>query len=255
MLELTGTFILGAGGLAATAAGVVSRAVFMPRSQIFGEVLFRGDRCAPARIALTFDDGPDSAITPAILECLAEHDVKGSFFVVGKHAAKQPHLVERIHREGHVIANHSYDHAHLGTLRGTKYWMGEISRTDETIGRIIGQKPVLFRPPMGFKTPQILCAARRLDHVVVTWTRRGFDGVRTTPERIIASLKDIAAGDVVALHDGCVAPFQVNADATAHALYKLLRIWSSRGVVVQRLDELLGVTAYTPVTIDNVVTL
>lgn len=247
-MELTGTFILGAGGAAAIAAGVFSRAVFMPRSQIFGKVLFHGDQRAPKRISLTFDDGPHMAITPAILECLATHDAKACFFVVGKHAAEHPHLIERIHREGHIIGNHSYEHAHLGTLRGTTYWLREIDRTNATIERIIGMKPALFRPPMGFKTPHIMRAAKQLNHVVVTWSRRGFDGVQTTSDRIIASLQRVAAGDIVALHDGFVPPFQVNPSATAHALDDLLRTWNSRGIIVQRLDSLIGVAAYKPQT-------
>jgi len=244
MVSSSGVLMLGVAGLAAAGAGVFGRGLFMPRSQIFGKVAFRGDQNQPARIALTFDDGPHPAVTPAILDWLGNHGVKAAFFIVGKHAAEHVDLVERIHGEGHIIGNHSYEHAHLGTMRGTSYWLREIGRSDDLIEQIIGKRPAMFRPPMGFKTHHLMRAARQRGHTVVTWTRRGYDGVRTTSEQIVARLRQPEAGDIVLLHDGAVAPFRVNVSATVQALDQLLRHWASCGLAVQRLDTLLGIPAY-----------
>lgn len=241
--------MLGIGGVAAVGAGAFSRAVFMPRSQICGRVLFRGSRSAPARIALTFDDGPQETITPEILDCLRDRNEKATFFVVGKHAAARPHLIERIHAEGHIVGNHSFEHAHLGSMRGFDYWQREIGKTDALIEQIIGHRPALFRPPMGFKTFHIMRAAKQHGHTVVTWSRRGYDGVHTTPQRIVSKLRDVSAGDIVLLHDGAVAPFQVNSGATVQALQQLLDIWNQRGICMQPLDALLGIPAYQSATL------
>src|SRR5262245_1620364 len=218
----------------------------MPRSQICGKVLYRGSRHAPPGIALTFDDGPNATVTPEILECLKRRGVKAAFFVVGKHAERLPHLVKRIDAEGHIIGNHSFEHAHLGMMRWQSYWDQEIRRTDAVIQDIIGKRPALFRPPMGFKTLHLTRAARRHGHTLVTWSRRGCDGVRTTASQVISRLGDAQSGDVILLHDGAVAPFQVNPGATASAIDHLLGIWGEQGLLVRRLDELLEVPAYAP---------
>jgi peptidoglycan/xylan/chitin deacetylase (PgdA/CDA1 family) len=243
-METAGLWMLGIGGVAAIGAAAFSHGLFLPRSQLFGDVLFRGDRGGPARIALTFDDGPNQRITPAILDCLGRHGAKAAFFVVGRHAVEHADLIERIHAEGHIVCNHSFDHAHLGTLRGVRYWLNEIQQTDAIVASIIKRRPALFRPPMGFKTHHIMRAARQMGHHVVTWTKRGYDGVPTTPERVVENVRAVQPGDVIVLHDGAVKPFRVNAGATAAALDTLLDHWTRLGVCAERLDQLLGLPAY-----------
>ena len=220
----------------------------MPRSQMFGTVRYRGETGLQRCMALTFDDGPHPAITPVILDCLGEHNMKATFFVVGRHAAEHSQLIERMHCEGHLVANHSYEHAHLGTMRGTEYWRREISQTDAVIQEIISCKPALFRPPMGFKTHHLMQAARELGHTVVTWTRRAYDGVGTTSENIIRRLSVVDAGDIILLHDGAVAPFRINHGVTERALRQLLPAWRAEQISVRPLDQLLGVRAYASET-------
>ena len=225
-------------------AGLFGRGLVMPRSQMFGKVMFRGETSHLRRIALTFDDGPHPEVTPLILQSLSNHRATATFFVVGRHAARYPQLVERIHREGHIVANHSFQHAHLGTMRGTAYWRREIRGTDEVVHRIIGRWPALFRPPMGFKTHHVMRAAKQQGHTVVTWTRRAYDGIRANSHQIVERLNHVDSGDIVLLHDGAVAPFRVRIESTERALSTLLHRWRSQDVIVQPLDQLLGVSAY-----------
>jgi peptidoglycan-N-acetylglucosamine deacetylase len=231
--------------VAAAAAGVMLRAMFAPRSQFFGHVLFRGSTDEPSRIALTFDDGPHPVATPRVLDILREHRVPAAFFVIGRFAERHPELIRSIHDEGHLIGNHSWTHSAWGTFRHKRYWREEIGRADALIESIVGRRPALFRPPMGFKTFHITKSAMRAGHATVTWSQRAFDGVRTSEHRIMRRLSArVSAGDIVLLHDGEVPPFRRNLEATIAALPRLIEAWRSRGLRLVRLDELLGEPAY-----------
>ena len=95
---------------------------------------------------LTFDDGPSHKITPRILTTLARYEVHGTFFVVGRNAAKHPELMKRIVAEGHAIGNHSWDHAK--TIYKTQAgFLDSLKRCDEAIEKSCGVKTTLMRPP------------------------------------------------------------------------------------------------------------
>lgn len=231
-------------GLAGSALGVAAYGVFSPRSRLFGPLLYRGPKTASSGIALTFDDGPSLDATPRILDALDECGVRAAFFVIGANAEQRPGLVERMAREGHVVANHSYDHAAFGMFRGDSYWHEQLSRTDAVIEAIIGRRPALFRPPMGMKQPELMRALQACGHTTVTWSQRGFDGIPTSAERIVSRLAPrVRDGDVIALHDG----FQRAATAgiaTAQALPRLIAALRARHLEPKRLDELLQIRAY-----------
>ena len=236
---------LAVGGVAALGA----RAMFSSRSRLLGPVVFRGSCADPPRVALTFDDGPEARFTPRILDVLGEHGVKAAFFVIGLNAERHPDLVERVHREGHVVGNHSYAHHRLGTLRGVRYWRAELDRADAVIESIIGRPPRLFRPPMGFRNIHLARAVRQRRHLTVTWTLRGLDTVRPQPPRIIQRvLSRVRSGDIVALHDGREPGRHRDLEATIAALPGLIEGVRDRFQLV-RLDALIGSAAYRgPVT-------
>lgn len=100
------------------------------------------------RLVLTFDDGPDPVYTPQILDLLAEHDARATFFVLGQHAARHPEIVRRVVREGHHLGNHTLTHAdvaEVGSLRARV----EVLATDRVIRAVTGTGTTLFRPPHG----------------------------------------------------------------------------------------------------------
>ena len=232
-----------AAGLATV--GTLTALSVAPRCGAWGKVLYRGPMTNPARIALTFDDGPTEGSTDRILDVLGEMNVSVAFFVVGVNARRWPRLVERMHAEGHLVGNHSLDHSHYGFLRGRWYWRRQIERTNEIIEQIIGRRPALFRPPMGVKTPSISGAARRAGHRTVTWTLRGMDGVPTTPQRILDRLLPHAgAGDVLVLHDGVEPNRRRDPSVTVDVMQPLLQGLRSRRLELARLDRLLGVEPY-----------
>src|SRR6195256_5046182 len=104
-------------------------------------------------IAMTFDDGPSATLTPKLLDLLAAHHIKATFFVIGENAADHPEILKRAVAEGHEIANHSWSHPNLGKMSDEAV-RRELRKTDETISAAIGVRPTLFRPPYGSITPR-----------------------------------------------------------------------------------------------------
>src|SRR5437868_8457195 len=99
-------------------------------------------------IAMTFDDGPSATLTPKLLDLLAAHHIKATFFVIGENVAEHPEIVERAAREGHEIGNHSWSHPNFGKMsdEGVR---GQVQRTDDAIKEATGTRPILLRPPYG----------------------------------------------------------------------------------------------------------
>jgi peptidoglycan/xylan/chitin deacetylase (PgdA/CDA1 family) len=106
--------------------GVFIWGVFDLRLQFFARVRWRGSPRS-GMIALSFDDGPDPAITGAILDVLGRHRMTATFFVVGERALRHPDLLRRAHREGHVIASHDLSHGHTLNLRLANRMVREIA--------------------------------------------------------------------------------------------------------------------------------
>ncbi len=224
-----------------SAAGVVGYGLFAPRSQLFGEVVWRAPRASGPRVALTFDDGPMPGVTDPILDALAGAGARACFFVIGRHARAHPGLIRRIANEGHLIGNHTFDHDRTGLFRGTGYWLDQLARTDDAVAQVTGAAPRLFRPPMGFKSPPLVQAARSLGHAMVSWSRRGFDGVGTSGERIARLAGRARPGDIILLHDGRDPASRRDATLTARVLPAVLARLRERGLKPARLDELLQI--------------
>jgi len=228
------------------AGSALSWVTVSPTSGFWGPVHSRAPLGGPDRFALTFDDGPTRESTSAILDLLGELGVRAAFFVIGVNARRCPDLLARMHAEGHIIANHSLDHAHLGMFGGPRYWDRQLRETDRIIEEATGARPAFFRPPMGFRTCYVMGAAAGQGHEVITWSRRAMDGVRTTTSRILDRLVPHArAGDVLLLHDG-VEPRGWGRDpaATVAAIKPLILQLRNRGLEPTRLDELLRLRAY-----------
>ncbi len=103
----------------------------------------------PKTAYLTFDDGPDDEVTPAILDILAENGVKATFYVTGLHAAAYPDTIRRIVADGHAVGNHSYDHDYDRLYASTDDFLYEMEQTDEILHGILGFRPLILRAPGG----------------------------------------------------------------------------------------------------------
>jgi peptidoglycan/xylan/chitin deacetylase (PgdA/CDA1 family) len=177
---------IGALGAVGLAAGGFAYAAMWPASQIFGQALIAPRRAG--ELALTFDDGPNPAWTPRLLDILATHDVRATFFLVGRYAEAEPELVRRIAAAGHLIGNHSWSHPNLAlaaTLRITE----ELERTSEALEQITGVPVRYFRPPFGGRRPHVLDTARLLGMTPVLWNAITNDWSEPSAEKIAKRLK------------------------------------------------------------------
>lgn len=153
-------------------------------------------------ISLTFDDGPHPVYTPQILDILARYGVKATFFELGREAEKHPEIVKRIVAEGHVIANHSYDHANLKNLSDERF-IFEVDHTTDVLQSISGQHIDCLRPPYGASNPQLVgrLGDRALTSVLWTADSRDFEkpGAAAIAQNAIAHLQP---GGIILFHDG-----------------------------------------------------
>lgn len=190
--------------LAATLAYVllVLAGVFSLRLRVFVDAVVRGPRGARG-VALTFDDGPHPKWTPRVLETLAKHGAKATFFLVGKKAEEHPEVVRAILDAGHTVGLHSYAHDRLFALRRERRVRADLERGLAVLETLTGSRPTLFRPPIGHTNPIIARVADKLDLTVVGWSAAGHDGVASTPVDDVVSRirRDLRDGAIVLLHD------------------------------------------------------
>lgn len=150
-------------------------------------------------IALTFDDGPHSKYTPAVLDVLADYEAKATFFVLGAHAEKFPDILYREFSEGHEIGNHTYDHT-TKLSRLSK----EMKETSNIIYAITGTRPKLFRPVGGDYNDAVVQRANKNQLSVVLWSwdqdTKDWSGVdyKSIADDVISN---VSPGDVILFHD------------------------------------------------------
>jgi peptidoglycan/xylan/chitin deacetylase (PgdA/CDA1 family) len=199
------------GGMCAAAglgliAGGVAYAALWPGSRLFGSALTAPAR--PRELALTFDDGPNPAWTPRLLDMLASREVRASFFLLGSRAEAQPELVRQIAAAGHLIGNHSWSHCNLA-LASVRRIDEELTRANQTLQQITGASIGYFRPPFGARRPEVLRAARRLGMIPVLWNAMTSDWKNPSASAIanrlinrIDCLERQGQAANIVLHDG-----------------------------------------------------
>jgi peptidoglycan/xylan/chitin deacetylase (PgdA/CDA1 family) len=197
---------LGAAAAVGLAAGGYAYASLYPASQIFGKALIAPRQAG--EIALTFDDGPNTAWTPRLLNLLAEHNVKATFFMLGSRAEGAPELVRRVAAEGHLIGNHSWSHPNLARSSAARV-REELMRTNAVVEQITGERVRYFRPPFGARRPVVFSIARQLGLTPVLWNAMTSDWSEKDAEKIawalakkIDGLKNGGCAANVVMHDG-----------------------------------------------------
>ncbi|MBN2223731.1 MAG: polysaccharide deacetylase family protein [Deltaproteobacteria bacterium] len=183
-------------------------------------------------VALTFDDGPHPVYTEQILGILAAHGARATFFVTASNAERHPDIVRAIVAGGHDVQNHSTSHRHLLSLFSCRSQYEDIRTAQEIIERISGCSPRLYRPPMGYKTPETFRAAARAGLVVCGWHLKGLDTVITDPDRITALVVSRARrGSVILLHDsGSLDGTSADRSATVRALPRIIAGLAEKGL-------------------------
>lgn len=214
------------GATALLAAGGCAYAALYPTSQIFGSVLIAGTDSD--ELALTFDDGPNPAATPRILELLARHGVHATFFLIGDFVRAQPALARRIAAAGHLIANHTMTHPKLAWQSAARIRQ-ELRGTNELLEDTVSAPIRYFRPPHGARRPYVMQAAKELGLTTVMWNVTALDwepiGTQAITKRIesgIARNMRKRRGSNVLLHDGGHLGLGADRQATVEATAQLL---------------------------------
>jgi peptidoglycan/xylan/chitin deacetylase (PgdA/CDA1 family) len=179
-------------------------------------------------LALTFDDGPNAAWTPRLLDILARNNVRATFFLVGSRAQAEPALVRRIVEAGHLIGNHSWSHLNLALAAASRV-REELTRTSRTLEQIAGAPVKYFRPPYGARRPYVLRTARSLGMVPVLWNAMTSDWSEPSTEKIVERLtrridhleRRGRAANIV-LHDGSHREISANRGPSVAAAERLI---------------------------------
>lgn len=213
--------------------GVIILSVPFPRSRLVGANLTRLPPGAAARgeIALTFDDGPDPAATPQVLDMLEAAGVRASFFLIARNARAHPELVREILRRGHQVENHSNEHGVTFSFYGYRRTAREVDAAQEALCAIAERRPRFFRAPAGFRNPFLDPVLQRRGLRYISWTRRGFDAFERDPARVLGRLtRHLAGGDVLLLHDAGSALTRAGTPVVLEVLPPLLEQMRRQGL-------------------------
>lgn len=217
-----------AAGLAAAQAGPGITALGPVRRRFFPRLSGRGHA---GHVAVTFDDGPDPATTPAFLDVLAAHQVHATFFMLGSMVARAPQLAAEVAAAGHEVAVHGWHHRYT-ILRAPRAVRDDLARARDTVAGASGSQPRFYRPPYGVLSTPALAAAAGLGLTPVLWDCWGREWVSgSTPGSVYRTVtRHLAPGSCVLLHDSdCTSPPGAAAAALG-ALPRLLQECSALGL-------------------------
>jgi peptidoglycan/xylan/chitin deacetylase (PgdA/CDA1 family) len=158
-------------------------------------------------VAFTFDDGPDETETPRVLDVLADHGARATFFLLGERARRHPDLVQRIRSAGHQVGSHADTHRVLPQLP-LRTVRRDLRRSKLTLEQILGEPVELFRPPFGFLTRRGYLAARSLSLEVVAWSSEARDWEQLPFEQLTENaFSRLRPGGILLLHDGLLPAY------------------------------------------------
>lgn len=228
-------------GAAVAVVGAAGYESMSPTGQLYGHTftgLARGSR----QLALTFDDGPNDPHTQKLLEVLARHNVRATFFLIGRYSRLRPDIVREIARAGHAIGNHTFTHPNLifASALQTKLQLDECNGA---LSDILGHRPTLFRPPFGGRRPQTFRIAREMGFEPVMWNVTGWDWKTTSPDYVERRVsRQIRGGNVILLHDGSHLSFGYNRAHTIIAADRLIASHKAQAFEFVTIPEMMAVT-------------
>ncbi len=216
---------------------VVGLGIWLQGGGLFARpILGAAGATVAGKIALTFDDGPNSEETRRVLTLLESRGHRGTFFVIGQRAEKEPALVAELCQRGHALGNHSFLHAHASPFWSVPRLVADLRRAATVLAAAAGQAPRWYRAPIGIVSPPVARAASEMGLTLVGWTATARDGVAgtriaTAHQRLRRALRP---GAILVLHDGGRAPI------AAEVLTRLLDDLDAQQLRSVTLDELLG---------------
>jgi peptidoglycan/xylan/chitin deacetylase (PgdA/CDA1 family) len=233
---VTGVTVPGAAVAIGASAGLLAYAVRAPRSDLLAPSVYRGSETRAA-IALTFDDGPSES-TPELLKILARYEACATFFQCGANVRRLPEIAREVADAGHEIGNHTDTHAKL-YLKSADFIYRELSAAEETIERVTGRRPRLFRAPYGARWFGLRDAQRRLGLMGVMWTTLALDWKWPASGVARRLQKGACNGAVFCLHDGRRLEARPDTRVTLKAVREVLPKLIESGFHFERVTEIL----------------
>jgi peptidoglycan/xylan/chitin deacetylase (PgdA/CDA1 family) len=229
-------FLVAAGLAGLTAAGYQSMA---PTGQWYGKTFTRLSR-ASRKLALTYDDGPNDPHTLRLLEVLARHGVRATFFLIGQFVVQRPDIVREVVAAGHAIGNHTHTHPNL-IFKNSSATRLQLGRCSEAIAEAVGIQPRLFRPPFGGRRPATLQAARAAGLIPIMWSVTGYDwsaeSAAAIEKKVVGGVR---GGDVILLHDGSHKAIGGDRSHTVLATDHLIERYQGEGFKFITIPEVLA---------------
>ena len=237
-------WLIGVPAAAVAAGAATSYAAVNAGSQLFGATIRHTG--SPRELAITFDDGPNPAITPKLLNLLERYEAKATFFVIGRFVRECPELTREVAARGHELGNHTEAHPNL-------FWLSpravgeELRRCQDALEAATGARAAHFRPPWGYRNPWVVAEARALGMQTVLWTLIPGDWKAPTAEWLSAKMQPIVehaasaarrrGGDVLCLHDGAHRGLGGDRSLTLAALEYWLPRWRDAGLKFVTISE------------------
>jgi peptidoglycan/xylan/chitin deacetylase (PgdA/CDA1 family) len=217
---------------AAAAASYAGYASMAPGAQLYGRTLPHGSD--PGQIAFTYDDGPNDPHTQHLLDVLARHDARATFFLIGRYVKQRPEIARAIQAAGHAIGNHTYTHPNLILVSESKLKQ-ELSNCRKALEDAISAPVTLFRPPFGGRRPNVLRTVRAMGMEPVLWSVTSFDWKARSAEYIVnkvsKQLDRATHGEIVLLLDGGHLGFGAERGFTVEATKALLSKYAGKRFV------------------------
>jgi peptidoglycan/xylan/chitin deacetylase (PgdA/CDA1 family) len=233
------SWIIGASATALAAAGAAAWGAVSSSSELFGPTVRR--TASGRKIALTFDDGPNPAVTPQLLDLFERHSIRATFFLIGTFARACPDLVREISARGHALGNHTDTHPNL-FFQSRAGIHDELARCQEAIAKAArAEPPRWMRPPYGYRNPLLNVEVRRAGMRVAMWSKICRDWKPQPPQRLIEKLAGVERaarpyGDIVLLHDGDHRALGADRQHVLAALEHWLPRWRDAGMEFVTMD-------------------
>ncbi len=233
-------------GLAGFYIVLLAVGALAPRLNFYMRAVCRGPVDQPW-VALTFDDGPDPAITPLLLELLRRERIRAVFFYVGEAARQYPALVAKTAADDHLIGNHSNRHGYGWAFSSTQRIVVEFEAANRAFTQILGYAPRFARTPVGASCPGLAKALERLRLGYIAWDVRGLEGLYRDPARIAARIVRRARnGSIILLHELYYGVSRFESHQVLETAQLTIDGLRARGFRFVRLDQLLEQPEGTP---------
>jgi peptidoglycan/xylan/chitin deacetylase (PgdA/CDA1 family) len=223
---------------AASAAGYQSMA---PSGQWFGRT-FGGGMPGSKQIALTYDDGPNDPHTLKLLDVLAKHGVRATFFMIGRYVQQRPDIARAVALAGHLIGNHTVTHPLL-IFESEARTRSQLVDCRQALEDAVGKHSNLFRPPFGGRRPATGRIARELGLQTIMWNVTGYDW-NAPPAVVIEKrvARQMRGGDVILLHDGGHRTMGVDRAQTVIATDNLIQRYKDQRYEFVTVEEMRAVS-------------